>query len=82
MEYEENQEETKPVLLQTESALNFRLNGVLGQILFDVSDPQDVEGWDLNLHLPINGRNSHVFPNLHPNNPGFNPMKYIRRSRL
>ncbi|KAF3338055.1 hypothetical protein FCM35_KLT18642 [Carex littledalei] len=82
MEYEENQEETKPGLLQTESALNFKLSGVLGQILFDVSDPQDVEGWDLNLHLPINGRNSHVFPNLHPNNPGFNPMKYIRRSRL
>lgn len=82
MEYEENQEETKPDLLQTQSTPNFKLSGVLGQVLLDVFDPQDIEGWDLNLNFPINGRNSHLLANLHPNNPGFNPMKCIRRSRL
>jgi hypothetical protein len=82
MEYEKNQEETKPELLQTQRTPNFKLNGVLSQVLFNVCDPQDIEGWDLNLDFPINGSNSHVLQNLHPSHPGFILMKCSRRSRL
>ncbi|KAJ4790661.1 Transmembrane protein 53 [Rhynchospora pubera] len=82
MEYEENQGETKPDLLPTQSEHNFKLSGVLGQVLFDVCDPKDVEGWDLNLSLPIDGRNSHMLANLSSNYTSLNPIKCIRRSRL
>ncbi|KAK8966424.1 hypothetical protein KSP40_PGU014150 [Platanthera guangdongensis] len=47
--------------------------GVLGQILFDVCVPKNIEGWDIK---PIASLNS-----AHRRRP-FNPIKCIRRSRL
>jgi farnesol dehydrogenase len=50
---------------------SMNLNGVLGQFLFDVCVPKDVENWDIK---------SRAFSSR--SRPHFNPMKCIRRSRL
>jgi hypothetical protein len=53
--------------------------GVLGQILFDVCVPKNVEGWDIKSTVSPNGRPSLTSARqLGP----FNPIKYFRRSRL
>ncbi|TVU12083.1 hypothetical protein EJB05_45710 [Eragrostis curvula] len=53
--------------------------GVLGQILFDVCVPTNVEGWDIKQTVSPNGRPSLTSSRqLGP----FNPIKYFRRSRL
>jgi hypothetical protein len=53
--------------------------GVLGQILFDVCVPKNVEGWDIKPTVSPNGRSSLTSARqLGP----FNPIKYFRRSRL
>lgn len=46
-------------------------HGILGQILFDVCVPKNVEDWDLRLPSSSRRHSSH-----------FNPIKCIRRSRL
>ncbi|PON82003.1 Alpha/Beta hydrolase fold containing protein [Trema orientale] len=53
-------------------------HGVLGQILFDVCVPKDVEGWDIRSSDFLNRRS---FTSTRRHNP-FNPIKCIRRSRL
>ncbi|KAF0908706.1 hypothetical protein E2562_028143 [Oryza meyeriana var. granulata] len=53
--------------------------GVLGQILFDVCVPKNVEGWDIKPTVSTNGRLTLASARqLGP----FNPIKYFRRSRL
>ncbi|KAH7567388.1 hypothetical protein ACOSP7_010750 [Xanthoceras sorbifolium] len=52
--------------------------GVLGQILFDVCVPKNVEGWDIRSSDSLNGR-SYTSTRRHA---PFNPIKCIRRSRL
>ncbi|KAK3128701.1 hypothetical protein QOZ80_6BG0465350 [Eleusine coracana subsp. coracana] len=53
--------------------------GVLGQILFDVCVPTNIEGWDIKPTVSPNGRPSLTSGRqLGP----FNPIKYFRRSRL
>lgn len=53
-------------------------HGVLGQILFDVCVPKNVEGWDIGLSGSLKGR---PFTSTRRHTP-FNPIKCIRRSRL
>ncbi|OEL21977.1 hypothetical protein BAE44_0017002 [Dichanthelium oligosanthes] len=53
--------------------------GVLGQILFDVCVPKNVEGWDIKPTVSPNGRPT--FASGRQLGP-FNPIKYFRRSRL
>ncbi|RCV20729.1 hypothetical protein SETIT_4G080500v2 [Setaria italica] len=53
--------------------------GVLGQILFDVCVPKNVEGWDIKPTVSSNGRPT--FASARQLGP-FNPIKYFRRSRL
>lgn len=48
-------------------------HGILGQILFDVCVPKNVEDWDLRLSSSSSSGRRHSH---------FNPMKCIRRSRL
>ncbi|KAM0852497.1 hypothetical protein ACQ4PT_051716 [Festuca glaucescens] len=53
--------------------------GVLGQIMFDVCVPKNVEGWDIKPTVSPNGRPTlSSAQQLGP----FNPIKYLRRSRL
>jgi len=53
--------------------------GVLGQILFDVCVPRNVEGWDIKPTVSPNGRPT--FASARQLGP-FNPIRYFRRSRL
>ena len=53
--------------------------GVLGQILFDVCVPKNVEGWDIKPTVSPNGRPT--FASARQLGP-FNPIRYFRRSRL
>lgn len=53
-------------------------HGVLGQILFDVCVPKNVEGWDIGLSDSLKGR-PFTSSRRHTH---FNPIKCIRRSRL
>lgn len=52
-------------------------HGVLGQILFDVCVPKNVEDWDIK-PSPLNGQQFTATRRHAP----FNPLKCIRRSRL
>lgn len=53
-------------------------HGVLGQFLFDVCVPKDVEGWDIKSSASFTGR---TFGSARRHS-SFNPIKCIRRSRL
>lgn len=53
--------------------------GVLGQILFDVCVPKNVEGWDIKPTVSPTGRP--MLASARQLGP-FNPIKYFRRSRL
>ncbi|KAK5831828.1 hypothetical protein PVK06_015627 [Gossypium arboreum] len=55
------------------------VNGVLGQILFDVCVPKDVEGWDMK---SSDSSSRHPYTSSLWRNSHFNPIKCIRRSRL
>ena len=72
------QEEQKEGLIQLPHPPSINVHGVLGQLLFNVCVPKNVEGWDIGSldslsrrPYPSSRRNSH-----------FNPIKCIRRSRL
>ncbi|KAJ6675788.1 hypothetical protein OIU85_011895 [Salix viminalis] len=72
------QDEHKENLVHLRTPPTINPHGVLGQILFDVCIPKNVEGWDLRSSASLSR---------HPLNPTrryapFNPMKCIRRSRL
>jgi hypothetical protein len=64
------QDERKEDLIHLHSLPSISANGVLGQILFDVCVPQDVEDWDIK---PFTSTRRHT---------PFNPIKCLRRSRL
>lgn len=54
-------------------------NGILGQFLYDVCVPKNVEGWDIKPVFSLNGKQMDAPARRHG---PFNPMKCIRRSRL
>jgi len=76
MEYHESSEGPKPELFNMPSVESLSLNGVLGQVLYDVCVPKNVEGWDLK---PSASSHMHTVARRHGS---FNPMKCMRRSRL
>lgn len=55
-------------------------HGVLGQVLFDVCVPKNVENWDIKPSSSLNG-NGRSFSFRRRQAP-FNPIRCIRRSRL
>lgn len=67
----------KESLIHVSSSPRANAQGVLGQILFDVCVPKNVEGWDLKAssssNRPAFGSRRHT---------PFNPIKCIRRSKL
>jgi hypothetical protein len=79
MEYRESYEGPKPELFNMPSVKNMNPYGVLGQMLYDVCVPKNIEGWDLKPSAVMNGRQMHAVARHHGS---FNPMKCIRRSRL
>ncbi|KAK9271429.1 hypothetical protein L1049_027020 [Liquidambar formosana] len=72
------QDKHKEGLIHLPSPPSISAHGVLGQILFDVCVPKNVEGWDIRPSGPLNGR---PFASTRRHTP-FNPIKCIRRSRL
>ncbi|KAK6938701.1 Protein of unknown function DUF829, TMEM53 [Dillenia turbinata] len=70
--------ERKEDLIHLPSSLpSVNAHGVLGQILFDVCVPKNVEGWD----LKPSSSSVPTFTNMRRQST-FNPIKCIRRSRL
>ena len=57
---------------------SINVHGVLGQVLFDVCVPKNVEGWDIK-SSDSSSRRPYTAPR---RNSHFNPIKCIRRSRL
>lgn len=72
------QDERKERYIPLSSPPSMNAHGVLGQFLFDVCVPKNVENWDVKLS-PSTSRVS--FTSTRRQSP-FNPMKCIRRSRL
>lgn len=72
------QGEHKEGLIHLPNPPNINAYGVLGQILFDVCVPKNVEGWDIRSSGSLNGRCNNSTWRHAP----FNPIKCIRRSRL
>lgn len=69
----------KEGLIHLPSPPSINAYGVLGQILYDVCVPKNVEGWDTSSNS--NSNNVGSFSGIRRHAP-FNPMKRIRRSRL
>ncbi|KAF8377529.1 hypothetical protein HHK36_030911 [Tetracentron sinense] len=72
------QDERKEGLIHLPNPPSINAHGVLGQILFDVCVPKNIEGWDIKPSGSLNGLPFASGCRLGP----FNPIKYIRRSRL
>ncbi|KAK3231432.1 hypothetical protein Dsin_003313 [Dipteronia sinensis] len=72
------QDQHKEELIHLHTPPTISAHGVLGQILFDVCVPKNVEGWDIRSSDSLNGR-SYMSTRRHS---PFNPIKCIRRSRL
>lgn len=72
------QDERKERYIPLSSPPSMNAHGVLGQFLFEVCVPKDVENWDARLS-PSSSRPS--FASFRRHSP-FNPIKCIRRSRL
>ncbi|KAJ1276372.1 hypothetical protein BS78_05G210000 [Paspalum vaginatum] len=79
MEYHESSEGPRPEVFNMPSMESLSLHGVLGQVLYDVCVPKNVEGWDLKPPVSMNRR--HVRPVVHQRG-SLNPIKCVRRSRL
>lgn len=78
------QDEHKGSLIRIPKPPSINAHGVLGQILFDVCVPENVEGWDVR-SSPSLSRPPFASSRWHsPLNPirCRNPIKCIRRSRL
>lgn len=71
-------DEHKEGLIHLPNPPSINTHGVLGQILFDVCVPRNVEGWDIRSSDSLNGRRYNATRRHAP----FNPIKCIRRSRL
>ncbi|KAL3514496.1 hypothetical protein ACH5RR_027213 [Cinchona calisaya] len=72
------QDERKERYIPLSSPPSMNAHGVLGQVLFDVCVPKNVENWDV--RLPTSSTRL-SFASARRHSP-FNPMKCIRRSRL
>ncbi|XP_059633610.1 uncharacterized protein LOC132276273 isoform X2 [Cornus florida] len=71
-------DERKEGFIHLSTPPSINAHGVLGQILFDVCVPKNVEGWDIRSSHSLNGPQ---FASTRKHS-AFNPMKCIRRSRL
>ncbi|KAL4649685.1 hypothetical protein ACB092_01G032800 [Castanea dentata] len=71
------QDDRKEGLIHLQSLPSINAHGVLGQILFDVCVPKNVEDWD----IKSSSSNGRLFTSTRRHTP-FNPIKCIRRSRL
>ncbi|CAL9107456.1 uncharacterized protein LOC135634156 [Musa acuminata AAA Group] len=69
----------KGELFHTQNMPSINAHGVLGQILFDICVPKNIEGWDIKPSTSLNGRQTFAVARRHGL---FYPMKCIRRSRL
>ncbi|KAK9740610.1 hypothetical protein RND81_03G047700 [Saponaria officinalis] len=69
----------KPDVVRLPSPPRINANGVLGQILFDVCVPRNIEEWDVG---PLRSLHGSPFPSIKRHGMLFNPIKCIRRSRL
>ncbi|KAK9112806.1 hypothetical protein Scep_020325 [Stephania cephalantha] len=65
-------------LIHLQKPPGINAHGMLGQILFDVCVPKNIEGWDIK---PSASLNPQTFASKRRNSP-FNPIKCMRRSRL
>lgn len=81
MEYEDKKDtsQQKGELFHTQNTPSINAHGVLGQILFDICVPKNIEGWDIKPSTSLNGRQTFAVARRHGL---FYPMKCIRRSRL
>ncbi|XP_010269196.1 PREDICTED: uncharacterized protein LOC104605936 isoform X1 [Nelumbo nucifera] len=71
-------DERREGLVHVQNPPRINAYGVLGQILFDVCVPKNIEGWDVKPPGPLNGK---PFSSVRRHAP-FNPIRCIRRSRL
>lgn len=71
-------EERKEGLFHLQNPPAINAHGIIGQILFDVCVPKNIEGWDIKPSSSLNGQ---AFSYGRRHIP-FNPIKCIRRSRL
>lgn len=74
------QDEPKAGLIHLPNPPRINANGVLGQVLFDVCIPQNIEEWDVGHSSSSIIRSP--FPSTRRHGMHFNPIKCIRRSRL
>ncbi|QHN82377.1 hypothetical protein HN51_059007 [Arachis hypogaea] len=72
----QDEQKEKPVFLPSSPCIS--AHSVLGQFLFDVCVPKNVEGWDVKFSGTPNGRLCSSAPRHSP----FSGIKRIRRSRL
>lgn len=72
-------QDEKPGLVHLPSPPRINANGVLGQILFDVCVPKNIEEWDVG---SLSSLRHSPFPSTRRHSMHFNPIKCIRRSRL
>ncbi|KAJ0981501.1 hypothetical protein J5N97_009756 [Dioscorea zingiberensis] len=72
-------DEQKGELFHMQNPPGINAHGVLGQILFDVCVPKNIEGWDIKPSKSFN--NIQTFGSSRGHSP-FNPIKCIRRSKL
>lgn len=81
MEYEDKKDTNlqKGELFHPQNMPSINAHGVLGQILFDICVPKNIEGWDIKPSTSLNGRQTFAVARRHGL---FYPMKCIRRSRL
>lgn len=72
----QDEQKERPIYLPNPPSIN--AHSVLGQILFDVCVPKNVEGWDIKFGGTVNGQ---PFASARRHSP-FNGIKCNRRSRL
>ncbi|XP_039127590.1 uncharacterized protein LOC120263691 isoform X2 [Dioscorea cayenensis subsp. rotundata] len=72
-------DEQKGGLFQMQNPPGINAHSVLGQMLFDVCVPKNIEGWDIKPSKSSN--NIQTFGSSRRHSP-FNPIKCIRRSKL
>lgn len=72
------QDNQKDKLIHLQDQPSISAHSVLGQILFDVCVPKNIEDWDIK---SVGSLPRHTFGSSRRHSP-FNPMKCIRRSRL
>ncbi|KAK1302440.1 hypothetical protein QJS10_CPB12g01630 [Acorus calamus] len=74
------QDQQKGNLFHLQDPPSLNAHGVLGKILFDVCVPKNIEEWDIKNAGPLNIHQRFGFSSRRPS--AFNPIKFIRRSKL